>query len=106
MPCLIRLLSRFRPPPGWWLGTASRVTIAPAGWGGGYVVMLHRTQGVEWIFLPPRTRVYDRPDEREFFATSQALTARGLTWVLPWELDRGGNLTAPVTTSDWKEDHR
>ena len=26
--------------------------------------------------------------------------ARGLSWVLPWELDEHGNLTAPLTTTE------
>ncbi|OJF09785.1 hypothetical protein [Couchioplanes caeruleus] len=103
---LRRLLNRFanrvRPRTGWWLGPASRVTIAPAGWCG-YALKIHRNQGVEWIDLPRRNRVYDRPDEHQLRAVCEALAERRLTWVLPWGLDSEGNLTAPVTPLVRKE---
>ncbi|GGQ44053.1 hypothetical protein [Couchioplanes azureus] len=103
---LRRLLNRFAirvcPWTGWWLGPASRVTIAPAGWGG-YVLQVHRSQGVEWIALPRRDRVYERPEEHQFHAAAEALAERGLAWVLPWGLDTEGNLTAEVTSLVRKE---
>ncbi len=83
--------------PKWWLGRPVRATIRPVSWGDGYALAIQHTEGVEWIDLPGRTRVYDHPDKPEFDATAAALAARGLAWVLPWELDERGNLTAPVT---------
>jgi hypothetical protein len=84
-------------PPMWWLGTPYRVTIAPCGQAG-YVLKIGHRHGVEWVHLPARAEPPTRPDEREFTAASAALRDRGLAWVLPWELDEHGNLTAPVTT--------
>jgi hypothetical protein len=91
-------------PHLWWLGRAHTATIAPAPSGGGYMLKILHSQSCEWVPLPPRTWVYDRPDEREFSAASTALAARGLTWVLPWGLDTDGNLTAPVEPLS-PEDH-
>jgi hypothetical protein len=93
---LAALTGRVRPRPCWWLGRPHRITIAPAATGG-YVLKVHHSQGTEWVALPVRARVYDRPDVLHFAAASEALTARRLRWVLPWELDADGNLTAPVT---------
>jgi hypothetical protein len=94
---LLTALSRFRPRPMWWLGRPYRVTIAAAA-SGGYLLLIHHTQGTEWIELPTRTEPYDHPDEREFSAAADALAARRLAWVLPWQLDANGSLTAPITT--------
>ncbi|OJF15519.1 hypothetical protein [Couchioplanes caeruleus] len=99
------LLSRVRPRRLWWLGTPYRVTIAAVA-AGGYVLQIHHTQGVEWVDLPRRTRVCDHPDEREFVATVAALAERGLVWVLPWQLDEHGNLTAPVVPLVREENRR
>jgi hypothetical protein len=82
-------------PPMWWLGKPYRATIAPAAGRAGYVLKIGHRQGVEWVDLPARSETPSRPDEREFAAASAALAARGLAWVLPWELDGDGNLTAP-----------
>ena len=101
---LARLWTQVRPRPKWWLGTPYRATIAPAA-RGGYVLKIHHTQGTEWVKLPPRTRVYDRPDERAFAAAAEALAARRLAWVLPWELNGNGDLTAAVTDLN-REEHR
>ncbi len=89
------LLSHVRPRPRWWLGRAHTVVIAPAP-GGGYVLKILREQGCDWVPLPARARVYDRPDVRDFAAASAALIDRGVIWVLPFGLDPDGNLTAPV----------
>jgi hypothetical protein len=88
-------------PPMWWLGRPHQVTIAPTGDRTGYLLKILHSQGVEWVDLPTRAdRVPPvRPDEREFTAAGAALRDRGLTWVLPWDLDEHGNLTAPVTTA-------
>lgn len=88
-------------PPMWWLGKPHQVTIAPTGEQTGYLLKILHSQGVEWVDLPARTDTAPlaRPDEREFAAASTALRDRGLAWVLPWDLDAHGNLTASVTTS-------
>jgi hypothetical protein len=91
-------LTRFRPTDRWWLGTPYRVVIVPAACGG-YTLMIVCPQGVDWVDLPLRDDDYDHPDDREFTAASAALAARGLVWVLPWQLDEHGNLTAPVVAS-------
>lgn len=89
------LLARLRPRPRWWLGEPYRVTIGAAACGG-YVLLIHHTQGTEWVDLPLRTEEYDHPDEREFAAASAALAARQLAWVLPWQLTANGSLIAPI----------
>jgi hypothetical protein len=99
LPSLRVLAARLRPRPAFWLGKPIRVTIAAAACGG-YILRIHHTQGVEWIDLPDRTEAYDRPDEREFTAAAAALTGRRLVWVLPWELDECGNLTAPAVPAE------
>jgi hypothetical protein len=92
---LLRAVARFRPRPAWWLGRPHRATIARAA-SGGYRLLIHHDQGVEWIDLPERTEPYEYPDDREFTAATDALADRRLVWVLPWQLDQHGNLTAPL----------
>jgi hypothetical protein len=86
------------------LGVPYRATIAAAACDG-YLLLISYTNGTEWLDLGHRAEAYDHPDEREFAAAADLLAARGLDWVLPWELDRQGNLTAPVTATapTWKE---
>ena len=100
LPPLLRAwLMRVRPRPRFWLGTPYRATIVPFACGG-YVLRIACTQGCDHVDLADRSGEsadYDHPDERDFAIAAEALTARGLAWVLPWELDANGNLTAPVT---------
>ena len=91
---LLYLLSQARPRLRWLLGKPSRITIAAYS-EGGYMLKIHHAEGVEWVRLTTDTG-RTMPDERDFTATADALTARGLTWVPPWALDQDGNLTAPV----------
>ncbi|MET8123426.1 hypothetical protein [Micromonospora sp. NPDC005291] len=88
--------TRLRPRRPYWLGTPLRATIAPAACGG-YVLLIHYTNGVEWVSsLPTRTEEYDRPDEREFTAVAAALATRGLTRTTPWQIDQHARLCAPI----------
>jgi hypothetical protein len=89
-------------PLGVLLGTPQRATIAACGCGG-YLLLIDYTDGREWLDLPLRTEEYDHPDEREFTAAAEHLAARGLAWVLPWQLDGHGNLTAPVIATTGRE---
>jgi hypothetical protein len=91
--------ARLRPAPRWWLGTPYRITMAPAFDYPGYLLKLHRSQGVDWMNLPARAvgAACTGPDAREFTAAAEVLAAGGLQWALPWQLDGHGNLTAPVT---------
>ena len=94
---LRKLAGLLRPRPKWWLGRPYRITITAAS-EGGYWLQIHHTQGTEWIALPIRIHEDGHPDDRVFAVAAEALTARRLRWVLPWELDANADLTAPVTT--------
>jgi hypothetical protein len=86
------------------IGTPRRATIANHP-DGGYRLLIDYTDGREWLDLP-RSRaaaLYHRPTDTEFDAATRLLTARALTWELPWQLDTEANLTCPVTR---KEHHR
>ncbi|WP_018218223.1 hypothetical protein [Salinispora vitiensis] len=105
---LRRAVARVRPRPRWWLGTPLRATIAPAA-SGGYLLLIHCTQGTEWVrTLPRRNGTPDRPDEGEFAAVADALTARGLTRTSPWHIDSDARLCTDITTTraTGKEDRR
>ncbi|MEV6375803.1 hypothetical protein [Micromonospora musae] len=109
---LLKAASRLRPRRPIWLGTPLRATIAPAA-SGGYTLLVHYAQGVEWVDLPLRMEDYDRPDEREFTAVAAALAARGLTRTTPWCIDAYARLCAPIAvirstsrTPARKEDRR
>jgi hypothetical protein len=105
LPPLRALFSRVRllGPVAVLLGTPQRATIAPYACGG-YMLLIDYTDGRERLDLPRRAEEYDRPDDREFTAAAGHLAARGLAWVLPWQLDVHGNLTAPVVPVD-REDN-
>ncbi|MGC5330676.1 hypothetical protein [Micromonospora sp. DT62] len=92
---LRRAVIRSRPRRRLWLGTPLRATIAAAACGG-YILLLHYTQGVERVDLPLRMEEYDRPDEREFTAVAAALASRGLTRTTSWQIDAYGRLCAPI----------
>lgn len=93
---LRRAVARVRPRPRWWLGTPLRATIAPAAHGG-YLLLIHYTQGTEWVStLPVRTSQPDRPTEGEFTAVADALTARGLTRTSPWQIDADARLCTDI----------
>lgn len=96
---LRRVAARVRPRPRWWLGTPLRATIAPATHGG-YLLLIHYTQGTEWVrTLPAHTSQPDRPNEGEFAAVADALTARGLTRTSPWHIDSDARLFTDITTT-------
>ena len=104
LPPLRALWSRLRllGPVGVLLGTPQRATIAAAACGG-YLMFIDYSDGREWLDLPLRMEEYDHPDEREFTAAAAHLAARGLAWVLPWQLTAAGDLTAPVVPVARKE---
>jgi hypothetical protein len=100
LPPLRALWSRVRllGPVAVLLGTPQRATIAPYACGG-YMLLIDYDQGRERLDLADRSgdlHDYDRPDDRDFTAAADHMAARGLAWVLPWQLDPHGNLTAPV----------
>jgi hypothetical protein len=95
-------------PVGVLLGTPQRATIVPYACGG-YLLLIDYDQGRERLDLADRSgdlRDYDHPDERDFTAAAEHLAARGLAWLLPWQLDGHGNLTAPVIAMTGREESR
>ncbi len=99
-PSLRALCCRLRAvgPVALILGTPQRATIANHP-DGGYRLLIDYTDGREWLDLP-RSRaadLYGRPGDAEFAAAARLLTARHLTWELPWQLDKDGHLTCPVS---------
>lgn len=88
-------VARWRPRRPALVGTPVRATITAAACGG-YTLLIHYTQGTEWVDLPLRMEDYDRPDEREFTAVAAALAARDLTRLTPWQIDAYGRLCAPI----------
>ncbi|NIL56231.1 hypothetical protein HCB18_04185 [Salinispora arenicola] len=108
MQVLRRAAARFRPRPRWWLGTPLRATIAPATHGG-YLLLIHYTQGTEWVSTLPTRTTPGRHDERELAAVADALSARGLTRTSPWQIDSDARLCTDITTvrrTTGKEDCR
>ncbi|MEV6695081.1 hypothetical protein AB0M35_26765 [Micromonospora sp. NPDC051196] len=92
-------VARLRPRRPLLIGTPLRVTITAAACGG-YTLLIHYTQGTEWVDLPTRMEDYDRPDEREFTAVAAALASRGLTRTTGWQIDTYGRLCAPIAVID------
>ncbi len=110
LPSLHALWSRARRlgPIAVLLGRPQRATIAPYACGG-YLLLIDYDQGRERLDLADRSgdlADYDHPDDRDFIAAAEHLAARGLVWVLPWQLDQHGNLTAPVVPVAREESNR
>jgi hypothetical protein len=110
LPSLRAFLSRVRllGPVGALLSHPQRATIAPYACNR-YMLLIDYDQGRERLDLadrPGELHDYDHPGRRAFTAAAEHLAARGLVWVLPWQLDHNGNLTAPVVPVARKDNAR